>query len=106
MKTCGLGCGGNDPDCVTLCGRPDGKGRAALPAQIFKKLIRLTKKAAEVRFIFIFAFFPQIYPRILQDNGKAFGLAESDVTLLQSALRQQVGEVVGCCEFRLFDSAS
>ena len=33
VKTCGLGCGGDDADCVTLCGRPDGKGHAALPAQ-------------------------------------------------------------------------
>eukprot|EP00291_Cryptomonas_curvata_P004027 CAMPEP_0172199018 /NCGR_PEP_ID=MMETSP1050-20130122/28436_1 /TAXON_ID=233186 /ORGANISM="Cryptomonas curvata, Strain CCAP979/52" /LENGTH=164 /DNA_ID=CAMNT_0012875957 /DNA_START=66 /DNA_END=557 /DNA_ORIENTATION=- len=78
VKTCGLGCGGDDADCVTLCGRPDGKGHAALPAQTFKKLMRLTKKA-------------------VADKGSAFGLAASDVSLLQSALRQQAKEQVKAC---------
>jgi hypothetical protein len=53
VKTCGLGCGGNDADCVALCGRPDGKGHAPLPAKTFKKLLKLTNKAAAVRWHFI-----------------------------------------------------
>ena len=139
VKKCGLGCGGNNADCVVLCGRPDGKGHAALPVKSFKQLIRLTSQAVAVMLSInkqtnyqmlivslelsdIQSFSlnatdplttrpqPTTNPilsssrreilfdvSLFQSHGKAFGLAKDDVTLLQSALRQQVCTLIYSC---------